>query len=180
MTLYICFTQIWVVSQNTLKIHGRLLWHIPVMTGDFILGTGHDRRLYTRLPQLCVVPQNTLKIHGRILWHIPITTGGFILGTGHDRRLYTRLTQLYEVPQNTLKIHGRILWHIPITTDDFTNVSHNYWGSGRPASVSDMTTTAVRCPPSGLWIRLHLGSRSDLIQSFNQYQRNIWLYSTRL
>ena len=29
--------------------------------------TGHDRRLYTRLPQLCEVPQYTLKIHGHIL-----------------------------------------------------------------------------------------------------------------
>ena len=55
--------------------------------------------------------------------------------TGHDRWLYKRLTQLCEVSQNTLKIHGRVLWHIPVMTDDFINVSHNYWGSGRPASV---------------------------------------------
>ena len=150
------------------------------MTDDFIYDTGHDRRLYTRLTQLCNVPQNTLKIHGRVLWHIPVTTDDFIYDTGHDRRLYTRLTQLCDVPQNTLKIHGRVLWHIPVTTDDFVNVSHNYWGSGRPASVSDTTTTAVLCPPSGLWIRLHVWSRSDLIQSFNQYRNNIWLYYTRL
>ena len=58
-------------------------------------------------------------------------------------------------------------------TDDFVSVSHNYWGSGRPASVSDTTTTAVLCPPSGLWIRLHIWSRSDLIHSFNQYRNNI-------
>ena len=81
---------------------------------------------------------------------IPVTTDDFINDTGHDRRLYTRPTQLCEVTQNTLKIHGRVLGHIPITTDDFVNVSHDYWGSGRPASVSDTTTTAVLCPPSGL------------------------------
>ena len=37
------------------------------MTDDFITDTGHDRRLYTRLPQLWEGPQNTLKIHGRVL-----------------------------------------------------------------------------------------------------------------
>ena len=111
---------------------------------------------------------------------IPVTTDDFINDTGHDRRLYTRPTQLCEVPQNTLKIHGRVLGHIPITTDDFVNVSHDYWGSGRPASVSDTTTTAVLCPPSGLKFRPHVWSRSDPIQPFNQYQNNIWLYYTRL
>ena len=136
--------------QNTLKIHGRILWHKPVTTDDFINDTGHDRRLYTRLPQLWEGPQNTLKIHGRVLWHKPVTTDDFINNTGHYWRLYTRLTQLCESPQNTLKIHGRVLWRIPITTDGFVNVSHYYWGSGRPASVSDTTTTAVLCPPSGL------------------------------
>ena len=149
MTLHTHYTNM-TFFQNTLKIHGRILWHIPVTTDDCITDTGHDRRLYTRLPQLCVSPQNTLKIHGRVLWHEPVTTDGFINDTGHYRRLYTRLTQLCVSPQNTLKIHGRVLWHEPVTTDGFVNVSHYYWGSGRPASVSDMTTTAVLCPPSGL------------------------------
>ena len=36
---------------------------------------------------------------------------------------------------NALKIHGRVLLHKPVTTDDFIYVLHNYWGSGRPASV---------------------------------------------
>ena len=36
---------------------------------------------------------------------------------------------------NALQIHGRVLLHKPVTTDDFINVLHNYWGSGRPASV---------------------------------------------
>ena len=112
--------------QNTLRIHGRILWHIPVTTDDFILDTGHDWRLYTRLPQLWEGPQNTLKIHGRVLWHIPVTTDDFILDTGHDRRLYTRLPQLWEGPQNTLKIHGRVLWHKPVTTDDFINDTGHY------------------------------------------------------
>ena len=122
--------------------------------------TGHDRRLYdqdrsrpTTLYTFYTImqsPQNTLRIHGRVLWHLPVTTDGFIIKTSHCRRLYTRFTQLCKVPQNTLKIHGRVLWHIPITTDDFVNVSQHYWGSGRPASVSDTTTTAVLCPPSGL------------------------------
>ena len=65
--IFVLFAQKLEVSQNTLKIHGRVLGHIPFTTDDFIHDTGHDRRLYTRLTQLCEVPQNTLKIHGRIL-----------------------------------------------------------------------------------------------------------------
>ena len=149
MTLHILYTNM-TFFQNTLRIHGRILWHIPVTTDDFITNTGHCRRLYTRFTQLCVSPQNTLKIHGRVLWPKPVTTDDFITNTGHCRRLYTRFTQLCVSPQNTLKIHGRVLWHEPVTTDGFINVSHYYWGSGRPASVSDTTTTAVLCPPSGL------------------------------
>ena len=64
--------------QNTLRIHGRILWHISVTTDDFITNTGHCRRLYTRFTQLYVDPRNTLKIHGRVLWHEPVTTDGFI------------------------------------------------------------------------------------------------------
>ena len=104
-------------SQNTLRIHGRILWHIPITTDDFITNTGHCRRLYTRFTQLCMGPRNTLKIHGRVLWHKPVMTDDFITNTGHCRRLYTRFTQLCVSPQNTLKIHGRVLWHKPITTD---------------------------------------------------------------
>ena len=148
--LYTRFTQLYVSPRNTLKIHGRVLWHEPVTTDDFITNTGHCRRLYTRLTQLCVSPRNTLKIHGRVLWQEPVTTNDFITNTGHCRRLYTRITQLCVSPQNTLKIHGRVLWHEPVTTDGFINVSHYGWGSGRPASVSDTTTTAVLFPPSGL------------------------------
>ena len=118
--------------QNTLRIHGRILWHIPVTTDDFITNTGHCRRLYTGLTQLCVRPRNTLKIHSRALWQEPVTTDDFITNTGHCRRLYTPFTQLYASPQNTLKIHGRVLWHEPVTTDGFMNASHYYWGSGRP------------------------------------------------
>ena len=141
--------------QNTLKIHGRVLWHLPVTTDYFIFKTGHCRRLYTRFTQLGKVPQNTLKIHGRVLWHLPGTTDGFIFKTGHCRWLYTQFTQLGRVP-------------------------HKYWGSGRPASVSDTSTPAVLCPPSGLLFHLHLWSRSDLIQPLRQYQNDIWLYDTRL
>ena len=36
---------------------------------------------------------------------------------------------------NALNKHSRVLLHKPVTTDDFINVLHNYWGSGRPASV---------------------------------------------
>ena len=98
--LYIHFTQIWSPSriqqlcegpQNTLKIHGRVLWRIPITTDDFINDTDHYWRPYTRFTQLCVGPQNTLKIHGRVLWRIPITTDDFITNSGHCRRLYTRL-----------------------------------------------------------------------------------------
>ena len=53
--------------QNTLRIHGRILWHIPITTDGFISITGHCRRRYTRFTQLCVCPRNTLKIHGRVL-----------------------------------------------------------------------------------------------------------------
>ena len=122
---------------------------------------------------------NILFLHHLFQICPPVTTDDFINGTGHYWRRYTRLTQLCVSPQNTLIIHGRILWRIPITTDDFVNVSHYYWGSGRPVSVSDMTTTAVLCPPSGLYFRLHVWSRSDLIQSLNQYLINMWLYYTR-
>ena len=118
--------------QNTLRIHGRILWHIPVTTDDFITNTGHCRRLYTRFTQLYMGPRNTLKIHGRVLGQEPVTTDDFITNTGHCWRLYTRFTQLCVSPQNTLKIHGRVLWHEPVTTDGFINASHYYWGSGRP------------------------------------------------
>ena len=64
---YTRFTQLCICSQNTLKIHGRVLWPKPVTTDDFIINTGHCRRLYTRFTQLCVTPQNTLIIHGRVL-----------------------------------------------------------------------------------------------------------------
>ena len=117
---------------NTLWIHGRILWHIPITTDGFIFNTGHCRRPYTRFTQLCICPRNTLKIHGRVLWPKPVTTDDFIINTGHCRRHYTRFTLLCETPQNALKIHGRVLWHIPITTDGFIFVSHYYWGAGRP------------------------------------------------
>ena len=98
--------------QNTLRIQGRILWHIPIMTDGFISITGHCRRRYTHFTQLCICPRNTLKIHGRVLWPKPVTTHNFIINTGHCRRLYTRFTLLCETPQNTLKIHGRVLRHI--------------------------------------------------------------------
>ena len=118
--------------QNTLRIHGRILWHIPITTDSFIFNTGHCRRRYIRFTQLCICPRNTLKIQGRVLWPKPVTTDDFIINTGHCRRLYTRFTLLCETPQNALKIHGRVLWHKPITTDGFIFVSHYYWGAGRP------------------------------------------------
>ena len=123
---------------------------IPVTTGDFIQAL-HKYWWSPRIHwKYTVVYYDIYRSRPTTLLTIPVTTDDFIHDTGHDRRLYTRLTQLCEVPQNTLKIHGRVLWHIPITTDDFVNVSHNYWGSGRPASVSDTTTTAVLCPSSRL------------------------------
>ena len=125
--LYTHFTQ-----YDVSRIHGRILWHIPITTDDFISNTGHYRRRYTRFTQLCICPRNTLKIHGRVLWPKPFTTDDFIINTGHCRRLYTRFTQLCVTPQNALKIHGRVLWHKPITTDGFIFVSHYYWGAGRP------------------------------------------------
>ena len=128
---------------------------------------------YTRFTQLRICPRNTLRIHGRVLWPKPVTTDDFIINTGHCRRLYTRFTQLCVTPQNALKIHGRVLWHKPITTDGFIFVLHYYWGAGP-------TPTAVLCPPSGFQFRLHVGSRSNPIQSLNQYQINIWLYDTFL
>ena len=111
--------------QNTLRIHGRILWHIPITTYGFISNTGHCRRRYTRFTQLCICPRNTLKIHGRVLWPKPVTTDDFISNTGHCRRRYTRFTQLCICPWNTLKIHGRVLWPKPVTTDDFIiNTGH--------------------------------------------------------
>ena len=117
--------------QNTLRIHGRILWHIPITTDGFISITGHCRRRYTRFTQLCICPRNTLKLHGRVLWPKPVTTNNFIINTGHCRRLYTRFTLLCETPQNTLKIHGRVLGRKPVTTQGFIFVSHYYWGAGR-------------------------------------------------
>ena len=111
--------------QNTPRIHGRILWHIPITTDGFIFNTGHCRRRYTRFTQLCICPWNPLKVHGCVLWPKPVTTDDFIINTGHCRRLYTRFTLLCETPQNAPKIHGRVLWHKPITTDDFIiNTGH--------------------------------------------------------
>ena len=64
----------WVKSLRYTKIHGHVLWHLPVTTGCFIIRTGHCRRLYIRFTQLGQVLQNTLKIHGRVLWLLPVTT----------------------------------------------------------------------------------------------------------
>ena len=91
--LYSRFTQLGQVPQNTLKIHGCVLWHLPVTTGHFIIKTGHCRRLYSRLIQFGQVLQNTLKIHGRVLWHLPVTTDCFInvpkrIGAPVDRRRF--------------------------------------------------------------------------------------------
>ena len=46
-------------------------------------------------------------------------------------------------------MHGRVLQHKPVTTDDFTIDLHNYYGSGRRASVDwhnppDRTLPSVR------------------------------------
>ena len=76
-TLYTLYTIIY-SPQNTLNIHGRVLWHLPVATDGFIIKTGHCRRLYICFTQLGKDPQNTLKIHGRVLWHLPVTTDYFI------------------------------------------------------------------------------------------------------
>ena len=80
--------------QNTLRIHGRILWHIPVTTDDFITNTGHGRQLYTRFTLFCASLRNILKIHGRVLWHEPVTTDDFITNTGHCRRLYNQYRSL--------------------------------------------------------------------------------------
>ena len=123
-------------SQNTLRIHGRILSHIPITIYDFISITGHCRRRYARFTQLCKCPRNTLKIHGRVLWLKPVTTDDFISNTGHCRRRYTRFTQLGKCPRNTLKIHGRVLYGlnrsllttlypIPVTAGDVIHVLHN-------------------------------------------------------
>ena len=112
-------------SQITLRIHGRILCHIPITAYDFISNIGHCRRRYTRFTQLYICPRNTLKIHGRVLWPKPVTTDDFIFNTGHCRRRYTRFTLLCKYPRITLKIHGRVLWPKPVTTDDFIfNTGH--------------------------------------------------------
>ena len=36
------------VLHNYIYVHGRVLWPKPVTTDDFIINTGHCRRLYTR------------------------------------------------------------------------------------------------------------------------------------
>ena len=79
-----------------------------------------------------------------------------IAWTGHDRRLYNQYRSLpttlytsYTIMCESSK-YTKNTRSCTITTDGFINVSHYYWGSGRPASVSDTTTTAVLCPPSGL------------------------------
>ena len=70
--------------QNTLRIHGRILWHIPITTDGFISNTGHCRRRYTRFTQLCICPRNTLKN----------TRSCTMTQTGHDRRLYNQYRSL--------------------------------------------------------------------------------------
>ena len=106
-TLY-TFYPIMYSPQNTLKIHGRVLWHLPVMTDGFIIKTGHCRRLYIRFTQLGKVPQNTLKIHGRVLWHLPVTTDYFInvpqknWGSGRPASVSDTLTPAVLCPPSGL------------------------------------------------------------------------------
>ena len=87
--------------QNTLRIHGRILWHIPITTDGFISITGHCRRRYTWFTQLCICPRNTLKIHGRVLWPKPVTLNNFIINTGHCRRQYTFYTIMWNTSEYT-------------------------------------------------------------------------------
>ena len=119
--------------QNILRIHGRILLHIPIT----------DRWLYIQyrsLPAtLCTfytimyMSTEYTKKYTVVYYDLkPVTTNNFIINTGHCRRLYTRFTQLCETPQNTLKIHGRVLGRKPVTTHGFIFVSHYYWGAGRP------------------------------------------------
>ena len=114
--------------------------------------TGHDRRLYdqdrsrpTTLYTFYTIMQSSSE-------YTKNTRSCVITYTGHDRRLYnqdrSRPTTLYtfytimqsssEYTENTRSCIMTYTDHDrsrPITTDDFVNVSHHYWGSGRPASV---------------------------------------------
>ena len=158
-----------------------------------IIGAPVDRSRYLThgraLPTLCTTPQNALRytvVYYDIYRSRPMAlySSHTIIGAPVDRSRYLThgraLPTLCATPQNAPKIHSRVLWHIPITTDGFIFVPHYYWGAGRPKLVSGTTPTAVLCPPSGFQFRLHVGSRSNPIQSLNQYQINIWLYDTFL
>ena len=123
-TLYTFYTMMY-SPQKTLKILGRVLWHLPVTTDGFIIKTGHCRRLYICFTQLGRSPSE----------YTGSTQSCTMTSTGHDRRLYNQdrsraddfiyvLPSWAQVPQNTLKIHGRVLWLLPVTTDYFINVPH--------------------------------------------------------
>ena len=125
------------VSQNTLQIHGLILWHILVTTDSFIINTGHDWRLYRHLSTIIWTSseytKNTRSCTITYTWS-PLTTLQAIPVTTDDS--IGVLTQLCEHPQNTLKIHGRVLWHIPVTTDDFTsNTGHDRRLYRRPNTI---------------------------------------------
>ena len=106
--LHIHFAQIWSPSriqqlcvgpQNTLKIHGRVLWRIPITTDDFITNSGHCRRLYTRLYT--------------IMWgsseYTKNTRSCTMTYTDHDRRLYIQFRSLPTTLYTSLHNYVRVL-----------------------------------------------------------------------
>ena len=101
--LYTRPTQLCEGPQNTLKIHCRVLWRIPITTDDFINDTDHYLRLYTRFYT--------------IMWgsseYTKNTQSCTMTWTGHDRWLYKRLTLLLGLRSTGVGIwyddHGRAL-----------------------------------------------------------------------
>ena len=88
---------------NTLKMHGRVLWHRP----------GRDRRLYNQdrsLPTTLYTfytimqsPQNTLRIPGRVLWRRPVTTDSFI-NVSHNLTVHEHNWVLHVIHFNITQI----------------------------------------------------------------------------
>ena len=122
--------------------------------------TDHNRWLYIR-PTLLLGRRST----GVGVWY-----------NTHGRALPT----LCATPPNAPKIHGRVLWpnrSLPMTL----YASHTIIGAPVDRSrylVQHPRPCFAHRPDSSFC--LHVGSRSNPIQSLNQYRIDIWLYDTFL
>ena len=125
--------------QNTLKIHGRVLWHLPVTTDGFIIKTGPDRRLYNQDRSLPTTLYTFYTIRQSPSEDTENTRSCIMTSTGHDRRLYKHPTQVLGLRSTGVGIWyfdpGRALPTVRIIVPSSPRVS--VWPNTTAQSISE-------------------------------------------